>query len=290
MVRGLHYTRPFVDVKGETPIIIDDSTIKVRQFPILMTQVPTNTPTLADPWVPAFKVYKRLTLNSPWMEIPFTDIQDYSSWNGTIILKSTLPSNDPRLVKVDYTSDRSVYQMKTDGATKINLNPYINKKSDWINKPIYVYVTPEYVTDASNNLIPQSVQTRAVHITTDSSIFNSSQVDFDPTAVLLGIIYISSASDINKLILLDTRKRGGGISTSYDNGDASSIEPESESYWDMIPDSAVSYQKGGFVVIRLPATLKDDFTLEQINSIIERNLTVGVRYEIEDLQGNRWSQ
>lgn len=284
------YGRPYVDIKGEVPIVVDDSTIQVRQFPILLVQTPTSVPSIADPWFPIFKVYKRQDLSSAWMEVPFTDIKDYNVLTGTITLKDNLVSTDPRLVKVDYTSNRSVYNMKNDGSTKINLNPYLSKKSELVNKPIYVYILPEYITDSAGNLISNSVQTRTVHITTSQSIFNENQVDYDPTAVLLGIIYISNAADINDVTILDTRKRGGGVHTSYDNGDILEIQPESESYWDIIPDNAVSYQKGGYVIVRLPSDLKNDFTLEQIYNIIERNLTVGVRYQVEDLQGNRWQQ
>jgi peptidoglycan hydrolase-like protein with peptidoglycan-binding domain len=282
------YGRPYVDIKAEIPTIVDDKTIKVKQYPILMVQTPTTNPTLADPWIPVFKVFRRETLSSAWTEVSLSEIEDYDASSGTIILKDNLPSNDPRLVKVDYTSDRSVYYMKTDGSTKINLNPYINKKQEWINHPIYVYITPEYVTDENNVLISESVQTRTVHIAFSPSIFTSNQTDYDPTAILIGIVYISSAADANKLAILDTRKRGGGVSSTYSNGDLANIESESESYWDIIPDKATSYQKGGFVIIRLPEALKDDFTEDQIKAIIERNITIGVRYKIEfvpDLNG-----
>lgn len=280
--------RPYVDVRGEIPIIIDDDTIKVRQYPILMYKVPTATPSDADPWYPEFQVFKRETLSSDWVELSMSDIKDYDAWRGTIKLNALLTNNDPRLVKVNYTSERKVFDLKHDGTQRINLNPYTNDKPEWVNKPLYIYILPEYVVDQNSTTIPSSVKTRTIQLTESSSIFNPTQVDYDPTAVLLGIVYISSSFDIDDLIVLDTRQRGGGVSARYSDNEILNIEPESESYWDVQPHSAVTYQKGGYVIIRLPNELRDDFIADDITAIIERNIAAGIRYHIEDYEGNRW--
>jgi hypothetical protein len=281
--------RPYVDIVGEVPIIIDDDTIKIRQYPILITQVPTATPSEADPWYPEFQVYRRDTLLSDWVEVPMTGIKDYDAWHGTIQLNTPLTSNDPRLVKVDYTSERKVFDLRHDGTQRINLNPYTNNKPEWINKPLYIYILPEYVVDKNTQTITDSVRTRTLQLAESTSIFLPNQVDYDPTAVLLGIVYISSSFDVDDLIILDTRQRGGGVSPRYKDTEIRKVQPESDSYWDTEPNTAVTYQKGGFVIIRLPETLKEDFTEDQIKAIVERNITIGVRYKIEfveDLDGD----
>jgi len=282
------YGRPYLDIKGETPTIVDESTIKISQYPFLISQVPTNNNSEADPYLPVFTVYRRSSASSPWVELVFSDIKDFDSKNGTITLNSPLSNLDPKLIKVDYTSDKKVYNFKGDAQTKINFNPFLSKNSDFVNKPLYIYLLPESVFDNAGVLISDSIRTRTVNFTSDDSIFNPSRVDFDPTALLIGIVHISTSSDINDLIILDTRKRGGGLSTAFSLSDMTTIQPEAESYWDIISDKAVSYQKGGFVIIRLPAELRDDFTYQQIKDVIERNITIGVAYQIEDLDGNRW--
>lgn len=282
------FGRPYIDVKAETPKLVDDYNIQVRQAPILTIQIPTAIPTLADPWLPQFTVWKRASLSSSWVKVPLSDISDYNLYKGIITLANPIDTTDPRLFKVDYVSERKVYHLKHDGTNRVNLNPYINNKSEWINKPLYIYILPEYVVNQDHTLISESVRTRTLQVTDSSSIFNPSQVDYNPLAIMLGIVYITNAFNIDDLTILDTRRRGGGITTDYDDAAANMIEAEAESYWDVSPVKASSYQKGGFVIVRLPAALKDDFTESQIRTIIERNLTAGVAYQIEDLEGNRW--
>ena len=90
--------------------------------------------------------------------------------------------------------------------------------------------------------------------------------------------------------MLDTRRRGGGVSTDYEDGEVIRLQPEADSYWDVISNVAFTYQKGGFIILRLPSGLRDDFTEEELTRVIDRNIAAGVRYKIEDLEGNRWTQ
>lgn len=280
--------RPYIDVRGEIPIIIDDNIIKVRQNPILIAENPTAIQTDADPWYPVFTVYTRKTITDKWTKIPFNQIEDYDAWNGTIKLVNPLNSNDPRLVKVDYTSQRKTFQLKHDGTTQVNLNPYVASKSSWLNKALYIYIIPEYIVDSNNTVIPESKMTRTLKVTENSSIFDPIQPEYDISAIMLGIVYTSTSFNIDDLSILDTRKRGGGANFNLTDKELATLQPEFDSYFDINPRRAVSYQQGGFVTIRLPAGLKNDFTYDDIKKVIERNLTIGVAYKVEDLNGNRW--
>lgn len=280
------YGRPYVDIENEQPIIIDDNAVQVRQYPILAVQEPTADPSLADPWTPVFKVATRQSLQSPWVDLELNDIADYDLIRGAITLRDNLPSNDPRLVRVSYTSENKVYNLKYDGTNRINLNPYITSRKDWVNRPLYVYVVPEYVADKDYRLIAGSTTQRTLRVTTESTIFSPAQVNYDPLAILLGIVYITTSFDVNDLSILDTRKRGGGVSTAYEDDEIIKVEPEAENYWDIVPQEATSYQKGGFVVIRFPADIINYCTERQVIDAIERNITLGVRYKIEALDGS----
>ena len=283
------YGRPYIDIKDETPLIIDDNVIKLRQAPILMVQEPTGSIfSLADPWRPVMTIQKRQTINNEWEILTMADIADFHAHSGTVTLKEDLYSNDPNLVRATYTTLRSTYQFKTDGTQRVNLNPYINENPSWLNQPLYVYILPEFCTTSDGNVIDSSVRTRTVYITETNTIFDPLQSDYNPLAVMLGVVYITNSFNTDDLVLLDTRRRGGGMSVGLNDDEIVRVVQEASSYWDVNYNQAGSYQKGGFVIIRLPADLKNDLNEGQIRAAIERNITAGVSYQIEDLEGNLW--
>lgn len=275
------YGRPYSDVSGERPIILDDNVIQVRQAPILMVQEPSNDDNLGDPWKPIVTVSVRATVNSPWVDLSMADIKDYNAFTGVVELVNDLPANNPQLVQVRYTSSRNVYQLKHDGTQQINLNPYVNDHPEWIGKPLYIYMVPQLVRDINFNIVAGSKQDRTLRFRTDATIFDPVQANYDPLAVLLGVIYITTSFDVNDLTILDTRKRGGGLADNADVSEVLRMVKEASSYWDTSFNVATSYQRGGFVIIRLPSSIKNDFDEVAIIEVIERNITAGVRYKIE---------
>ena len=61
------------------------------------------------------------------------------------------------------------------------------------------------------------------------------------------------------------------------------------SFWDIYPPQGNAYTKGGYVIIKIPNEVKNNFNdIKEINEIIENNLTAGVVYEIQDMNGNTW--
>ena len=284
------YGRPNTDVKGEHPIILDDDVIQVRQAPILLIREPSSFPSDADPVRPVLKVYTRATVASSWEELPRTAISDYNVSNGTIYLNDVLESFDTNLIKVDYTTSRPVFNFKQYDGNKLNLNPYPGHDREMIGRAIYVYILPAYVKDSVGRIVSSSVQTRTIRFTIDPSIFDSLSPNYDPLAVQLGVVYITTALDINDLIMLDTRRRGGGAKDSMNADEINRLVRESIGYWDIGQGAGMTYQNGGFVVVRLPVELKDQFPDERdIVNVIERNITLGVQFKIEDLEGNSWS-
>lgn len=280
---------PNFDVYQEQPIILDDNLIQVRQPPILMVRLPTLYPSLADPVRPIFTVFKKNTPTDEWRALAWSDIRDYNASTGEIYLTTPMQYNDPSLFTVDYTTARRHYYFKGMPGKVLDLNPYPGYSRQYIGQPIYMYIVPEFVEDSSGNLIAASVKTRTINFTLSPSIFDPTKPEFDPLAIELGVVYMSTATDINQLVIMDTRRRGGGARDAFQSSQLATLEPESTTYWDINYGAGSSYQKGGFVVIRLPAELKDTFTESQIAEAVERNITAGVKYKLEDLQGNSWS-
>lgn len=279
---------PYVDVKGEEPLILDDDLIQVRQTPIHMVREPTASPSLADPVRPIFTVYTRETRAEPWVQLGWPAIKDWDVSEGMIWLKNPLRSNDPSLVKVDYTTTRRHYYFKKFENQLINLNMYPGHSRTLQDKALYIYLVPEYVKDEHDNTIPNSVNTKTLRLTTNPSIFDPMQPEYDPLIVQLGVVYTSTALDPSTLAIMDTRRRGGGLSHNANLEEVVRIVKEASTYWDVSYHAGTSYQKGGYVVIRLPEELKTAFTKKELKEVIDRNITAGVGYKIEDLAGQEW--
>lgn len=286
------YGRPFNDIIDETPIVISDNQIKVRQPPIHMETIPTTTSSLgngADPRRPIFTVSVRDSILDPWVELGWPDIADYNISNGEITLVEPLVQSDPDLVKVSYTTSRVTYDLRQANGIPLNLNPYPGHSRDLIGKAIYVYIMPEYVKDNANNIISDSVLEKTLRWTLDPSIFDTSNPAYNPLAVQLAVIYITPGLNIQDLTILDTRRRGGGARDSATLAELRRIVDESHSYWDLSHATGDTYQKGGFILIRLPASLKEQFpTASDIIDTIRRNVTAGVQFKVEDLEGKEW--
>jgi peptidoglycan hydrolase-like protein with peptidoglycan-binding domain len=289
---SLLYGRPNIDVKDEVPDLVSSTAIKVRQTPILAITEPYLTSSYADPLRPIFTVYTRNSISDPWVAMPWSNISDYNIANGTIYFKTPLNSSDPNMVKVSYTSARKVYDFRQyNGSNRINLNPYILNDESILNKAIYVYIIPEYVNDENGTVIAQSVSNSTLRWTTDSGIFDSfDSAVYDPLAIKLGVVYITNAADIENLVMVDTRLRGGGIDEYENDAALKQSYDYANDYWDINYGSGEAYQSGGFAIIRLPSELKVRFDEDDtiIRQVIERNIPAGIAYELQDLNGNPW--
>ena len=286
------YGYPNMDIDKESPLIVDQSTIRVRQPSILMQRQPTIYNTFADPVRPIFTVYTRASVNSSFVALPWSEIKDYRVADGTIYLNHRLSSNDPNLVAVDYTSTKDSYLFREYNGSIINLNPFssgsFNNDNPFVENPVYVYIVPNYVLDQDGNTISNSYQSRTLRYAFDSGIFNQLDPSYDPTAIQLGVIYISTNFDLNDLVVLDTRKLGGGGSDTISDASLIASNHDAVNYWDVSYGTGMSYQNGSYVIVRLPAALKGSFTDQEINDIIRKNLSAGVQFSIEDSEGNSW--
>ena len=284
------YGRPYKDIRGEHPNILDDNVIQVRQAPILMWHEPTRNSGAGDPFRPVVKVYTRPTVASAWTELSRIDILDYNSSNGTIILRNPLAALNPDLVKVDYTTSRTTYPFKGYGSARLNLNPYPGHNRDLIGKAIYIYILPHFVKDPdTGRVIPESYTTSTLRWSTDSGVFDPYDPAYNPFALQLGVIYITTALDVRDLVVLDTRRRGGGARDTANEDELERLVQDAIGYWDIGHGAGMSYQRGGFVIIRLPRALEEQWPDErEIIDIIKRNITAGVEFKIEDLSGADW--
>jgi hypothetical protein len=283
--------RPYRDIVDERPRLLSDTTIVVNHAPIASIQEPTINQLPSDPVKPFFAVYRRESFNGSWVQVPLWEIKEYNLNKGTITLANPLKEYDNRLVKVSYTSRNYTHQYKFGDGKKINLNPYIMRalKDDpdhisVLDKPLYVYLKPSFVVDNETGIvISETKQEDIIGTTSSNTIFNPLQADYDPLAYRLGIIFVTSSMKVEDLTLLDTRVRGGGAQHHLK---LSELNAEAGSYWDSPAEQPYSYQKGGFVIIRLPQEITQDFASEEdLRKVIDRNITAGVAYELQNHAG-----
>lgn len=296
----------FYDVKEENPIIISSSSIKVRQAPFIVWEEP-GTIEMSEVGVirPQFKVYINTDQQvefgpcgepnggSIWVEVDSSYIKNYNSELGTIDFYQNIVPSDPALIRVSYVSANKNVRIYQVGGVPVPLNPVLNNDSLVANKPLYIYLMPNKIEKkkeilnkyASYELVTEYSNANVVNFTYDKQIFDPAANGYDPFALLLGVVtYINTDKMIN---IYDTRVRGGGVSTAYSTEDSVLYSKKTLSYWDMYPSNGMAYPKGGYVIIKLPKEVKNNFqNVQDIYTIVRNNLTAGVSFEIQDMDGN----
>lgn len=301
------FGRGYYDISNEKPIIVSDKQIKLRQAPFLVWPEPSDySLSKVKVFKPKFKVFTRQSELSSWNEINFSEIRDYNQNSGVIEFKNKVVPLDENLIKVDYvkvSSDLLIHQV--DG-TPVPLNPFLNSENIKLNQALYVYVVPLKIdrlniasSSGQNNDI-SSIPLSYVPLTEysakypfgftyDQSIFNKNSNKYDPFALPIGIIYFINNPKKKQTRLSDTRLRGGGVKAEYSVLDLENTTLDAISHWDTYPHHGLSYPKGGFIIIKLPDKVKDNFLdINEIYDIIRRNITAGVSFQIQNLSGEPW--
>jgi hypothetical protein len=120
-------------------------------------------------------------------------------------------------------------------------------------------------------------------------------------ALQIGLVHVVKNIPESGIDIIDLRVRGGGIKSTYDKSvnvdsygslDLEKIFKETKeaiSFWDVYPPDQQAYPKGGFIIIKLPRAILNNFpNKEDVYSIIRKNITAGVVFKIQDMEGNDW--
>jgi hypothetical protein len=297
--------RPYIDIKDESPIIISNKRIKLINAPIAVINEPSYSKVgLFNTLV---NVYKRDSISGPWTRISSDLIRNVDAENGFVDFTSSIIPSDNNLIKVSYTSKSNGIPLKQVDGNPIPINPFLNRGMIEPDKALYIYIKPVsiYYKDSSVQSyswkhVSEYDYGSAINFTYNNSIFNPyDSVNFDPFALPIALIHTVNPFTSENTTLQDLRIRGGGIksekfnsSNTYSNIGIYQIikdVKEAISFWDVYPPMRHSYPKGGFIIIRLPREVTSNFQVEEeIYSIIERNLTAGVAYQLQDMDGNDW--
>lgn len=291
----------YYDINNETPIIIDDKTIQLRRAPLMNVVYPTDLFSgIVGIIKQELRIFTRETESSAWTEISHSLIRDINSTNGIVEFNSRVVPSSKNLIKVSYvTSDKNQLLRQING-NPIPLNPLLNNGLIQFDKPLYIYLMPKdiykYSEYAATGIgtnswvkVPEYSSKSILNFTYDTSIFDSRSEKYDPFALPIAIIHITNNPYRQEPTLTDIRVRGGGVKVDVSNSELEQKNSNVLSYWDVYPPMGEAYAKGGFVIIRIPKEVKDHFLNEkEIYDIISNNLTAGVVYELQDMDGNSW--
>jgi hypothetical protein len=287
------------DIINESPSILSSNKIKVSSTPILAWNHPTNNKnSIVGIIKPQIKIYTRESVSSEWVEVAYSAIKDIDCYNGLIEFNKNIIPQNPELVKVNYTTVNKDILLNHINGVPIPLNPVLNSDNVYYNQPLYVYILPkniykkENIQNNTNNLIKINdyLYDSPIQFTYDSSIFDNRSSEYDPFALPIATIYVTNNPYSVAPDTVDLRLKGGGVAIDKTNYELMEAIPEVLSFWDVYSPSGKAYNKGGYVIIRIPEEVKDYFVdQKEIYNIISNNLTAGIAYELQDMDGNSWN-
>jgi peptidoglycan hydrolase-like protein with peptidoglycan-binding domain len=292
------FGRGYYDVIGERPKYNNSRAITLRQTPLhVMKGYSSDLSRKNVPLKPALKVYTRVSETAPWSLVPYSEIVNFNANTGLIEFRNQIISNNEDLTKVDYTIKYNKLSVKQSAGVPIPTNPFLNKDTVQLNKPLYIYILPKkvYKSESVNNSIKQVEVTEypagpVINFTYNNNIFNKSdQVSYDPLAQLIGIIYVINTNDDENFSFTDLRVKGGGISANFNTNTILDGISQAISYWDIYPPMAEAYPRGGYVMVKIPSIVKKNFiNPQEVYDIVRDNLTAGVVFDLYDTDGKDW--
>jgi len=293
------YGKNSVDVYNESPVLLDDKTIRLRRTPVLAWNHPTTyLSSIFGIVKPVISIEVRDSVNDPWQVIKYSEIKDINCQTGTVEFVRRIVPSDNSLIRVSYTVRSKDNFVKRVGSSPIPLNPVLDHDLISFNQPLFIYILPRelYADSSATDSVGSKVRvsdytvSNVVQYTYDSDVFNKNSSRYNPLALLLAAVYVSDRPENIPPRTMDVRLRGGGVVQDVDVNKLINEVPEVLYNWDVYSADTEAYARGGYVIIKIPETVKDHFVDQnEIYSIIKNNLTAGVVFELQDMNGNTWS-
>lgn len=298
--------KPYITIINETPIVLSSKRYQLMQVPIATFVEPSQMECgSVVNWV---DFETRESVDSPWTAVDSSLIRNINSQTGIVDFITSITS-DPDLIRVSYTAKSNGIPLKQINGRVIPLNPFLNKNTVETEKPLHVYIKPvriEVRSSSQNGYVWDYVSDYSydspIDFTYNTSIFDPyNSVNYDPFSLQIGLVHVLNSVDVKDLAIEDLRLKGGGLKAtmgktidvqSYGSLDINKVfkeVKEASSFWDVYPPDQQAYSKGGFIIIKLPKEVLNNFTSEvELYGIISKNITAGVAYKIQDMEGNDW--
>ena len=287
----------YYDVWEEHPILIAENVIKVRHGTFHIYQKQLNKAgfddkytdaNVAEPWM---TVEIKNSTTGIWSKIDPSLISSYDKHTGNVMFKQDIVPSNPQNIRVSYVVKNSNIVVRHVNGKEIPLNPF-SPSVEKIDKPIYIYILPtqlEYNVNNSYLVDSNYLVDNIVNWTDKYDIFDISKAEYNPLALHIGTINVINSYSFEDISFLDLRVKGGGISGTENPTSLAKNNINILSLADVYCGKGYIYPNGGYVIIRIPKEVKNHFTSEEeLYSIIRSNLTAGVSFDVQDMDGNDW--
>ena len=285
------------DIHDEHPQIISDNTISLRygsvhcaqeQYDInLYSNDDYTDASPISPWI--FVTIKNA--KGKWINIPRKEIKDFDKNTGRITFKKEIVPVNSKDIKVSYTiksPDLMVHQINGE---MIPLNPFLAAED---NSPIFMYLLPIrceiLVPEVGIYETPSGfVSDDPLKFTRDSTIFNPISTKYNPLALHISTINVNNKYTFENVSIEDMRIKGGGLKYSVDITKEFAEDLDIASYSDIYTGMSFLHPNGGYVILQIPQEVMSNFnSRDEIYSIVRNNLTAGVSFDIQDVDGIDW--
>lgn len=300
----------YYSIIDEHPIVLSQNEIQVRHGSFVVAQEQTDIASINKKYTDASPIEAWVSVyiqdsNGIFQLINYNSIKNFDKHTGKISFEKEIVPSDPKKIKVDYVVKNPNAMLYHINGIEIPLNPYVNRNRTYFdfdlgtlletldkNPTMHFYILPRTVEELVNGEYveiadyaePDSVINYSIY----KDIFNRTN-DYNPFALYLGTAIINNTYTLNNVKVHDLRVKGGGISAS------SSVAKEAEnnrnilSFNDIKSGKGKLYPNGGYVVIQIPKEVMDNFqNVNDIYDIVRSNLTAGVAFDIQDMDGNDW--
>lgn len=313
----------YYDVYDENPIIVSKNEIQLRHGSFHVTQEMLNKPNIGTFYTDASPIELWVDVfikdsNGNWIEVNENQIRNYNKHTGLISFVKEIVPDIENNIKVNYVVKNPNIILYQANGKEIPLNPYVaniktaaqvkflNNSSvalsiyGWpglgnasSSNPVHFYVLPSSIEILENGEYTKveeyQIPTSVIDFTFDYSIFNKNSITYNPLALYLGSAVVNNKYDIENISFVDLRLKGGGIKPFENKIKTLEEKPNILDFSDLYSGKGYLYPNGGYVIVKIPKEVKDNFnSIEEIYGIVRSNLTAGVAFDIQDMDGNDW--
>ena len=224
-----------------------------------------------------------------WIDIPRKEIKDFDKNTGRITFKKEIVPLNSKDIEVSYTVKNPDLMVHQINGEVIPLNPFLAAED---NSPIFMYLLPIRCEIFENNeySVPSGfISDGPLKFTRDSTIFDANTNKYNPLALHIATINVNNTYTFENVSIEDMRIKGGGLKYSVDITKKFAEDLDVASYSDIYTGMSFLHPNGGYVIIQIPEEVMLNFnSRDEIYSIVRNNLTAGVSFDIQDVDGNDW--
>lgn len=230
------------------------------------------------------------------------EVEDVNVMTGQIRLSRNITFKDEVYVRYVHEEPFYVYKgywdMTSRTFVRLDLNPTpghlitIRDEEDGVaryrdvpsrqllNKDIHLYLLPER-EEKGNSL---RTETECVRHTLTKEEWDAVKAA-RPEALLIGRIQVREHTNIENVVVMDARRRGGGLREDIGREDIERVGGNAESFWDIGEFDGDAYFEKGVIVVRVPqGVLREhggEMTEADVETVVKRHVAYGVHIIIE---------